>query len=99
MTDLSRFPNEAFDVTLCLGGPLSHVVDADERRHALAELSRVTKRGAPVFVSVMGKFGAFRSVVQWPDWFGAVFPHIAGSGVEPLPPEALRVASSLLMSS
>lgn len=43
-----------YDATLCLGGPLSHVLDADERRTAVAELARVTRVGGPVVVSVMG---------------------------------------------
>lgn len=47
-------PDDAFDATLCLGGPLSHVTDADEREQAVNELRRVTKPGQPVFVSVMG---------------------------------------------
>jgi SAM-dependent methyltransferase len=56
ITDLSRFPDDAFDVTVCFGGPLSYVVDrADE---AVAELARVTKGGGHVLVSVMGLAGA-----------------------------------------
>ena len=43
-----------FDATLCLGGPLSHVLNADERASAAQELERVTAAGGPVFVSVMG---------------------------------------------
>ncbi|RNJ26529.1 class I SAM-dependent methyltransferase [Halosegnis longus] len=43
-----------FDATLCLGGALSHVLDETERETAVEELRRVTRSGAPVFVSVMG---------------------------------------------
>ncbi|WP_135365903.1 class I SAM-dependent methyltransferase [Halosimplex halophilum] len=49
------FDTGAFDATLCLGGPLSHVLDADERATAAAELRRVTAGGGPVFASVMGR--------------------------------------------
>jgi SAM-dependent methyltransferase len=56
ITDLSRFPADAFDVTVCFGGPLSYVLDRAE--HAVAELARVTKPGGHVLVSVMGLGGA-----------------------------------------
>jgi len=49
------FEGDTFDATLCLGGPLSHVLDADERAAAAEELRRVTVPGGPVFVSVMGR--------------------------------------------
>lgn len=49
-----EFGAERFDVTLCLGGPLSHILDVDERVAAAQELERVTTSGGPVFVSVMG---------------------------------------------
>jgi SAM-dependent methyltransferase len=52
------YPADAFDATCCLGGVLSHVVDAGERRDAAAELRRVTRPGGPVFVSVIGRLGA-----------------------------------------
>ncbi|GKZ13948.1 class I SAM-dependent methyltransferase [Haladaptatus sp. T7] len=54
------FSDDRFDATLCLGGPLSHVIDADGRDAAVRELRRVAKSDAPVFVSVMG----FVAVVQ-----------------------------------
>jgi len=49
------FDDGSFDATLCLGGPLSHVLDVDERDTAARELRRVTAVGGPVFVSVMGR--------------------------------------------
>ncbi|WP_415379784.1 class I SAM-dependent methyltransferase [Halosimplex sp. TS25] len=49
------FDRDTFDATLCLGGPLSHVLDADERATAARELRRVTAPGSPVFASVMGR--------------------------------------------
>lgn len=49
------FDRDTFDATLCLGGPLSHLLDADERASAARELRRVTGSGRPVFASVMGR--------------------------------------------
>ena len=49
------FEGESFDATLCLGGPVSHVLDADERERAARELRRVTAPDGPVFASVMGR--------------------------------------------
>ena len=56
ITDLSRFPDDGFDVTVCFGGPVSYVVDRAEL--AVAELARVTRPGGHLLVSVMGLAGA-----------------------------------------
>ncbi len=56
IVDLSRFADETFEAVICLGGPLSHVVDKQKRDKAISELIRVTKKGAPLFVSVMGRW-------------------------------------------
>ncbi|MBI5567482.1 MAG: class I SAM-dependent methyltransferase, partial [Chloroflexi bacterium] len=53
--DLSRFADNSFDGVLCLGGPLSHVLDKRQRARALSELIRVAKPGAPIAVSVMSR--------------------------------------------
>jgi SAM-dependent methyltransferase len=58
------FEADAFDATLCLGGPLSHVLDADDRRDAVAELRRVSTPDAPVFVSVIGRLAALQTVAR-----------------------------------
>lgn len=55
IVDLSRIADGEFDAVLCLGGPLSHIVDAQKRDKAICELIRVAKPGAPIFVSVMGR--------------------------------------------
>lgn len=55
---------DSFDATLCLGGPLSHILDAEERGAATAELRRVTEPGAPVLVSVMGLLAALQNMVR-----------------------------------
>jgi SAM-dependent methyltransferase len=66
-TDLAGFPTGRFDAVLCLGAALSHVIDPAWRRRALAELRRVAKPGAPLFVSGLNRIAAYRGVVQWPD--------------------------------
>lgn len=53
--DLSRFADATFDAVLCLGGPLSHVLAAADRRRAVAELVRVAKPDGIIAVSVMGR--------------------------------------------
>ncbi|HNS50593.1 MAG TPA: class I SAM-dependent methyltransferase [Anaerolineae bacterium] len=55
IVDLSQFGDATFDATLCLGGPLSHVVDAGQRAKAVSELVRVTKPGGVLAASVMGR--------------------------------------------
>ena len=59
------FADDAFDAVCCLGGPLSHVVDDDERATAMAELRRVARSESPVFVSVIGRFAMLRDVVKF----------------------------------
>ncbi len=88
--DVRDLPHEddAFDAVCCLGGVLSHVVDADERREAVAELRRVARPGAPVFVSVIGRLGAVRYGIKTNAEAGAdadaadwkVLEHVADTG-------------------
>ncbi|NHN59334.1 MULTISPECIES: cyclopropane-fatty-acyl-phospholipid synthase family protein [Halorussus] len=59
------FEDETFDAVCCLGGPLSHVVDEDERATAVAELRRVAKPGAPTFISVIGRLAMLRDVLKF----------------------------------
>lgn len=59
IVDLSKFANNTFDAVICLGGPLSHVPTKKERNKAVSELIRVAKRGAPIFISVIGRLGVF----------------------------------------
>jgi SAM-dependent methyltransferase len=55
IVDLSQFEDNSFDAVICLGGPLSHVLDGHQREKAVSELIRITRHGAPLFVSVMGR--------------------------------------------
>jgi SAM-dependent methyltransferase len=68
IVDLSQFPSNSFDAVICLGGPLSHVLDARKRAKAISELTRVAKKGAPIFVSVIGRLSLL--IVQL-----SMFPH------------------------
>jgi SAM-dependent methyltransferase len=55
--DLSRWPNDSFDATVCYGGPVSYVLDrADD---AVAELLRVTRPGGVLLLGVMSRVGPF----------------------------------------
>lgn len=60
--------DESADAVLCTGGPLSHVVDDDERATALAELRRSAATDAPVFVSVMGRLAVLQNLVADPNY-------------------------------
>jgi len=61
--DLSRLPlaDGAFDVTISLGGAVSH---CEEFGAALSELSRVTRPGGHVVVSVDGRAVAIRTATR-----------------------------------
>jgi ubiquinone/menaquinone biosynthesis C-methylase UbiE len=54
--DLSAFPDESFDAVLCLGGPLSHIMNRRGRMKAVSELVRVAKARGPIFIAVINKF-------------------------------------------
>ena len=54
-TDLSRFPDGAFDVTLMLG-PFYHLYEPDEVRRAIAEAVRVTKKGGVILAAFLSVY-------------------------------------------
>ncbi len=56
--DLSMFEDKKFDAVLCLGGPLSHVMDIKLRKKTVSELLRVAKNDAPILVSVMSRIAS-----------------------------------------
>lgn len=64
IVDLSQFSEGSFDAVLCSGGPLSHVLDENDRRRAISELARVAKPGAPIFVSVIGRLSVLVTVLM-----------------------------------
>ena len=53
--DLGAFKDEMFDITVCLGGPISHLETEKKRKKAVSELKRVTKKGGLVAISVIGR--------------------------------------------
>ena len=61
--DLSLFSSETFDAVLCLGAPLCHLLNVKQREKAAAELARVAKRDAPIFVSVISRIGLLRTIL------------------------------------
>jgi len=63
VADLSEFDDESFDAVLCLG-TISHLIEGKDRNLAAYELVRVTKKKAPLFVSVISLYGVFRTVLQ-----------------------------------
>ena len=58
ITSLEEFGEGTFDAVLCLGGPLSLVHGRRNRLKAMSDLIGVAKRGAPIFISVMNRYGA-----------------------------------------
>lgn len=67
IVDLSEFKDNSFDAVICLGGPLSHI-KKEEREIAINELIRVAKKGAPIFISVMGKYAILSNAIKyWPE--------------------------------
>jgi len=68
ITDLIMFDDESFDAVLCLGGPLSHVKGEQNRKKAVEELTRIAKKEAPIFISVMGRLGVLLKMLKyWPN--------------------------------
>ncbi len=63
IADLSMFGGKAFDAVLCLGAPLTHLLERDERDKAMKELVRVAKKYAPIFISVIGRIGLLKSML------------------------------------
>jgi len=48
--DLSCYKDETFDITLVLG-PLYHLFNAEDKKQAISEAIKVTKKGGTIFVS------------------------------------------------
>ena len=63
VTDMSMFSDARFDAVLCLG-PLSHLIGKADREKAVDEIVRVAKSKAFLFISVIGLYGVFRTMLQ-----------------------------------
>ncbi len=66
-TDLSRFEDEAFDVTLVFG-PLYHLYDAVEIHKAIDEAIRVTKKDGVILFAFLSVFGIMYANYLSGDW-------------------------------
>lgn len=64
--DVRQLPldEDAAAAALCLGGPLSHVLEDARREAAVRELRRITRPGGPVFVSVMGLLASLTRMMR-----------------------------------
>jgi len=56
-------PAEHFDATLCMGGPLSHLQQVEDRRLAVRELIRVTRPGGVVALTGIGYLAVLRTIL------------------------------------
>lgn len=61
LRDLNAFPDDAFELTVCYGAPLSYITE--NREKAIAELIRVTRRGGTIAVSVNNTWGVLRNAL------------------------------------
>jgi SAM-dependent methyltransferase len=80
--DLSMFDDETFDVVVCLGGPLSHIVERVRKERAIDELKRVAKKDSPILVSVIGRLAVLvNELVHFPKEIELeIFPRIRDTG-------------------
>lgn len=95
ITDLRCFATGQFDAVLCLGGPLSHLLEPAARARALRELWRVLRPEAPLCLSVLNRLGGFRSAVQWPGAWSQFFPRLLEGGHVTMGPSAIPVYTFL----
>lgn len=67
-TDLSRFPDDAFDALLLMG-PLYHLLEEKDRQQALAEAHRVLKPGGILFAAFISRYASIRwAAAHEPTW-------------------------------
>ena len=66
-TDLSRFEDQAFDITLVLG-PLYHLYDAADIHKAIDEAIRVTRKGGVILFAFLSVFGIMYANYLSGDW-------------------------------
>ncbi len=66
-TDLSRFADDLFDVTLLLG-PMYHLYEADEVNRAIDEAIRVTKPGGVILFAFISVFAIMYANYFYGNW-------------------------------
>ena len=66
-TDLSRFEDQAFDITLVLG-PLYHLYDAEDIHKTIDEAIRVTRKGGIILFAFLSVFGIMYANYLSGDW-------------------------------
>lgn len=66
-TDLSRFPDGTFDVTLSFG-PMYHLYERDEVDRAIDEAVRVTKPGGVILFAFISVFGIMYANYFYGNW-------------------------------
>ena len=66
-TNLSRFPDNSFDVTLLLG-PMYHLFEADEVNCAIDEAIRVTKPGGVILFAFISVFAIMYANYFYGNW-------------------------------
>jgi SAM-dependent methyltransferase len=68
--DLGALPyaDGVFDAVLCLGAPLSYLLEAEARSRAVKELARVVKDGGRVFLTGLGRLAGYRGGIYWATW-------------------------------
>lgn len=66
-TDLSRFEDQAFDITLVLG-PLYHLYDAEDIHKTIDEAIRVTRKGGVILFAFLSVFGIMYANYLSGDW-------------------------------
>ena len=66
--NLFLFKDNSFDAVLCIGAPISHLIKKKDRIKAVKELKRVAKKGAPIFISVIGTLAiATQAIWKFPN--------------------------------
>ena len=65
--DLVLLPCESdiFDAVLCLGAPLSYLLEASARTRAIADLARVARPGGRLLITGIGRIASYRGAIYW----------------------------------
>ena len=68
--DLGALPyaEGVFDAVLCLGAPLSYMLETEARSRAVNELSRVVKAGGFAFLTGISRLATYRAGIYWASW-------------------------------